>query len=162
MCVARGYCCCFFGLAKPQKRERILFTIAREDLGGGGPPLPDRSKPATLSLISKGFRQKLTIFPLAFVPNFFDANSLQPFDFSVVGSTERILGLEGNLVFQSKSATDSPVPQHDKTENKRSARRLSVGKAVESSSAGGDGDGGRTGNYLAKVSGRGGHLSGRL
>lgn len=72
-CVARGYCCCFFGLAKPpQKRERILFTITREDLGEGGaggdlhfqivPNLP-------LSLLfPKRILQKVDNFPACLCP----------------------------------------------------------------------------------------------
>lgn len=121
----------FWPCKAPKKREDFIHNHKGRPWGGGeggGAPLPHRSKPAALSLIAKGVCKKLTIFPLAFVPNLFDANTLQPLDFSVVGSTERILGLEGNLVFRSKSAADSPVPQHDNTENKRSARRLSVGK----------------------------------
>lgn len=60
--------------------------------------------------------QKVDKFSLlAFVPNFSDTNTLQPLDFSVVESAEWILSLE------SRSVTDSPAVQHDKTVNKRSA-----------------------------------------
>lgn len=120
----------FWPCKAPQKREDFIHNRKGRPWRGWGGGLHFQIVPnLPLSLLfPKDSAKKLTIFPLAFVPNLFDANTLQPLDFSVVGSTERILGLEGNLVFQSKSAADSPAPQHDNTENKRSARRLSVGK----------------------------------
>lgn len=102
-----------FWPCESQKKER--FTITREVLGGA-------SEPATQGFCKNGTKHSL--LPLS-------QASLTQAPCSLWISQSRIQ-LNGfwlyRLIFQSQSATDSPAPQHHKTENKRSARQLSVGK----------------------------------